>query len=327
MDNKIAIVIVTYKRRELLGKLLDSLLDLTVAPWKIVLVDNNDDAEVAALVEAYQQKIANGQTACTWPCGAQTFVYAPQQDNAGGAGGFYVGVRTAYDLGAQWFWLIDDDVVALPDALEKFERWMPNHGLIQGSRLDYDGGMFYWQYRFVVSLGIYNPFATARFDSSGFKPTNAACFEGCLVSREVVKQIGLPDPRFFVYWDDCVYGYLASKVTDSVVVSDVVLQRTREMKNWEISGTRQLGSSSDATRFYIMCNRGYMARYLKLHGDFNRVGFALGTFFSFAKEFIRLVAVDRAHFSSGWSRLVAGWRESRVLLRDPVWEPMPSLDD
>ncbi|WP_165045367.1 glycosyltransferase family 2 protein [Adlercreutzia sp. ZJ138] len=322
---KVAIVVVTYKRQQLLERLLESFSQMTTAPWRIIVVDNENSPETAAVVSRYQKCLEQGETACQWPDSAESVVYEPQVENTGGSGGFNAGMKRAYELGADWFWLMDDDVVVLPDALEKLSKWMPNHGVVQGSRLDYDGGPFYWQYRFLSALGIYNPIASAKFDSAGCKPTNTACFEGGLFRRDVVEQVGLPDKRFFIYWDDCVYGYLASKVTDSVVVSDVILQRSREVKNWEVTGVRQLNSSSDMTRFYIMRNRGYMARYLMLHGDYNPVGFALGTVLSFAKEFIRLLTVDRASFGSGAKRLVAGWKESRKLIHDPSWEPMPNL--
>ncbi|WP_165246757.1 glycosyltransferase family 2 protein [Adlercreutzia sp. ZJ141] len=322
---KVAIVVVTYKRQQLLERLLESFSQMTTAPWRIIVVDNENSPETAEVVKRYQKRLEQGETACRWADSADSVVYESQVENTGGSGGFYAGMKRAYELGADWFWLMDDDVVVLPDALEKLSKWMPNHGVVQGSRLDYDGGPFYWQYRFLSALGIYNPIASAKFDSAGCKPTNTACFEGGLFRRDVVEQVGLPDKRFFIYWDDCVYGYLASKVTDSVVVSDVILQRSREVKNWEVTGVRQLNSSSDMTRFYIMRNRGYMARYLMLYGDYNPVGFALGTILSFAKEFIRLLTVDRASFGSGAKRLVAGWKESRKLIHDPSWEPMPNL--
>ncbi len=323
--DKVVIVIVTYERQQLLAQLLDSVLMLSIAPWKVVLVDNENSSETASVAEAYAAKVAQGQTAAPWPEASDPIIYVPMSENTGGAGGFSKGVEGAFDAGAEWLWLMDDDVQVLPDALEKLARWMPDHGMIQGSRLDYDGGAFYWQYRFWTSLGIYNPFASANLGPDGFKPANAACFEGGLFARSVVEQIGLPDPRFFIYWDDCVYGYLASKVASAITVSDVILQRARGVRNWEVSTTRQLNSSSDETRFYIMRNRGYIACYLRAYGDYHRIVFGIGTILSFAKEIIRLLGVDRGHFRSGMARLVAGWRASRVLIHDRSWEPMPKL--
>ncbi len=39
------------------------------------------------------------------------------------------------------------------------------------------------------------------------------CFEGGLFNRRVVSEIGLPDPRFFIYWDpqEIVLEYLLAK--------------------------------------------------------------------------------------------------------------------
>ena len=96
------------------------------------------------------------------------------------------------------------------------------------------------------------------------------CFEGGLFRRNIVEQIGLPDPRFFIYWDDTMYGYRASKVTNPTVVPDVILRRTREIGNWDIAGVRQLNSTSDMNRYHIMRNRGYMARYFMSFGDYRR---------------------------------------------------------
>lgn len=157
---------------------------------------------------------------------------------------------------------------------------------------------------------------------------NTLCFEGGLFNRRVVKQIGLPDPRFFIYWDDTIYGYRASKVTQPIVVPDVILRRTREIGNWDIAGVRQLNSTSDMNRYHIMRNRGYMARYFMVYGDYRPFLFALGTAATAAKEIIRLVAVDREHLRTGIVQIAKGWWDSRKLLHNTEWRPMPSpLDD
>src|SRR5690606_18832542 len=101
---------------------------------------------------------------------------------------------------------------------------------IQGRRFDYDGSVFYWQYRQSIRLGIPIPWAPSSFDSSGYHRMNSGCFEGMFIHRSIVQQIGLPDPRFFIYWDDAVYGWLASRKTKSVAVNDITLRRTRELK-------------------------------------------------------------------------------------------------
>lgn len=325
MEN-LAIVIVTYKRQQLLEKLLDSLLYLEDAPWRVIVVDNEDSPETKAIVETSRKLVKEGLTAVEWPEDNDTFVYVPMAENTGGAGGFAEGVRRAYQLGAEWFWLMDDDVTVMPDAIAKLSKWTDGYDVVQGSRLDFDGGPFWWQYHFIVPMGMYNPIAPSGFDESGCKRTNTMCFEGGLFNRSIVEQLGPPDARFFIYWDDCVYGYLASKVGKSVVVEDVILQRTRDITHWEVSGVRQLNSFSNMTRRHVMRNRGHMAHYLQQNGDYNPVTFGLGTAACAAKEVIRLVCIDRGDLKDGTKALFDGWCEARRIMADKDWKPVTPED-
>lgn len=326
--DKLAIVIVTYKRQKLLATLFDSLKALTVAPWRIVVVDNEHSETTKTMVEEFGSVITAqwGQTIADTQGNMDRVVYFPQEGNIGGSGGFSNGVRKAYELGAQWFWVMDDDVAVLPDAIEKLAPWTRYHDVIQGSRYDYDGGPFYWQYHFIVPLGIPDPIAPAAFGPRGYRIMNTMCFEGGLFRRNIVEQIGFPDGRFFIYWDDTMYGYLASKVTNPIEVKDVIIRRTRDIDNWDIAGLRQLNSTSDMNRYHIMRNRGYMARYFMVYGDYRPALFALGTAATAVKEVIRLVMVDRGHLRSGLSAIARGWWDSHKLLHDPDWRPMPPLN-
>ncbi|MBT1166325.1 glycosyltransferase family 2 protein [Bifidobacterium simiarum] len=324
---KLAIVVVTYKRQELLKTLFDSIEQSSLAPWRVVIVDNEHSDETRRMVEEFGERITAqwGKTIVDADGNQGRVVYAPQTENLGGAGGFSAGVRKAYELGAEWFWVMDDDVAIEPGGMRMLAKWMPSHDVIQGSRYDYDGGPFYWQYDFIVPLGIPNPIAPAAFGHAGYRVMNTLCFEGGLFRRDIVEKVGFPDPRFFIYWDDTIYGYLASKVTNPIVVADRVMRRTRTIGNWDIAGLRQLNSTSDMNRYHIMRNRGYMARYFMANGDYRPFLFAMGTVATFAKEVIRLVAVDREHVGSGLKKLVAGWWDSRALMHDPDWKPIQPL--
>lgn len=326
---RLALIVVTFKRQELLSTLFDSFLELTQAPWRIVIVDNEGSERTRDMVAELGRRtdelwgVDSGEPDTEG--GVSRVVYAPQADNLGGAGGFSAGVKRAWELGAEWFWVMDDDVRVLPEALDRLAPWTATHRVIQGSRLDYDGGPFYWQYHFIVSLGIPNPIAPAAFGPEGYRVMNTLCFEGGLFHRSIVDEVGLPDPRFFIYWDDTVYGYLASKATEAIVVSDLILQRTRDIANWDIAGMRQLNGTSDMNRYHIMRNRGYMMQYFRAHGDYRRLVFGLGTAATFAKEVIRLVMVNRDSFKTGIPALFRGMRDARRIYRDRTWKPMPPM--
>ena len=157
--DKLALIVTTYKRQQLLETLFDSILALEQAPWRIVIVDNEQSDQTADMVAAFAGKVTGqwGTTVADQSGNEERVVYAPQTENLGGAGGFSAGVAKAYELGAAWFWVMDDDVAVLPDAIAKLSKWTDKHEVIQGSRFDYDGGPFYWQYDFIVPLGIPNP--------------------------------------------------------------------------------------------------------------------------------------------------------------------------
>ena len=304
------IAIVTYNRSGLLTKLLESITAMDPKPGHVVIVDNASTDDTTAVVESFRDRL-----------GAE-LVYRRLDENTGGSGGFSEGMRIAYELGSTWIWLMDDDVEVLPDGLAKMGAWAPRFKSIQGRRYDFDGSEFYWQYRVAEPLAIPIPYAPSGFDESGYKEMNSGCFEGMFIHRDIVGRIGLPDPRFFIYWDDQTYGWLASRITTSVIVDEFVLRRTREIKQWDM-GIRHMNASSNAYRYYIMRNRAIIKRYYRSLGVYNPVLFGFGTALTFAKELIRLLFVERT--VRGTSNLFRGLRDGRKISRDAAWKPMPPL--
>lgn len=304
------IVVVTYNRTNLLTRLLDSIERMEPAPGHLVIIDNASTDDTTAVVESFRDRVPT------------ELVYRRLETNTGGSGGFSEGMRVAYELGSEWIWLMDDDVEVVRDGLALMGKWTPRFRSIQGRRYDFDGSEFYWQYRVAESMAIPIPFAPASFDDSGFKPMNSGCFEGMFIHRDIVAKIGLPDPRFFIYWDDQLYGWLASRETESVIVNEFVLRRTREIKQWDM-GIRHMNASSDAYRYYIMRNRAYLAKYYRAVGVYQPLPFTAGTALTFVKELIRLVVVERK--AKGTSHLFRGLRDGRAISRDNSWKPMPSL--
>ena len=315
----VAIAAVTYKRPELLELLLQSIVDMDPRPEHVIIVDNASGDNTAEVVEGFRESLGKNRL------GNDRLIYSLQEENTGGSGGFSVGTKLAYETGAEWIWLMDDDVAVEPDALVKLYPWTKRFKVVQGRRYNFDGIPFYWQYHFNTRLGIPNPVAKEDFSKAGYLPMNTMCFEGGMFHRSIPERIGLPDPRFFIYWDDTIYGYLASKITDCAVVDDFVMRRTRELKHLDMK-IRRLNSTSDMVRFYIMRNRGYMARYFALHGDYNRFLFGIGTALTIAKETVRIAAVDRT-WKTGMKALWRGMRAARKIHGDPTWEPMKPLKD
>lgn len=307
----LAIAIVTFNRSALLAELLQSASTMATLPDHIIVVDNASTDDTQDVVRSWQDRFPAG-----------VLVNHRMETNTGGAGGFSEGTRVALELGAEWVWLMDDDVEILPDALERFAPWMQRFKVIHGRRYDVDGTPFYWQAKFNQFLGVPLPYSIKTFNTDGYALTNSGTFEGMLVHADVVRRIGLPDPRFFISWDDAIYAWLASLETEVVYVDEFVLQKKREQKQVSL-GIRHLNDSSPLAKYHVMRNRAYVGRYFDEHGRLSRVGFALGTFLTFAKEIVRLIVVERSF--TGFTSLVKGWRDGRKIWADRTWTPMPAL--
>ncbi|WP_127754088.1 glycosyltransferase family 2 protein [Devosia sp. 1566] len=309
----VAIVVVTYNRPDFLRQLLASLQAQSVAPRWIIVVDNASSDHTPEVVAAAAAAAEGSRT---------PIVSLPQPANIGGAGGFSVGVSKAVELGADWLWLMDDDVEALPSAVEVLLNWGERFKCIHGRRYDANGQPFFFQPVFSEWLGVPLPRLGDPFADADHITINAGCFEGMFVHRTVVEQVGLPDPRFFITWDDAVYGWLASRITPVVLVNDFVLKRLRQQRQISL-GIRHLNDSSDLSRFHVMRNRAYVANYFAQAGVFRPFGFALGTMLTAFKELTRIVAIERR--AEGVIPLWRGWRAARRIRREKNWRPMPQL--
>ena len=310
-SDKLAIVVVTYNRAELLAELLESIARLNRAPWRVIVVDNASSDNTADVLKTAAHLFAPDQ-----------LVVRHSETNTGGSGGFSQGVDLAMQLGARWMWVMDDDVEVLPEALDRFAPWMQRFKCLHGRRYDVDGTPFYWQAKWNGFLAVPLPYSIGTFNTQGYAITNSGTFEGMLIHADIVAKIGLPDPRFFISWDDAVYAWLASQYTQVAYVDEFVIQKKRRQKQIKLV-FRHLNDSSALVKYRIMHNRGYVWRYFRLYHKLHPVGFGIGTALTFAKEVVRLVAVE--HTLHGLGQLIKGLRDAGELRRDPSWTPMPPV--
>jgi hypothetical protein len=232
-------------------------------------------------------------------------------ENTGGAGGFHAGVKAAYEDGYKWFWLMDDDVEPYNNALEKLLEFRTISKCIHGKRTSPDGTAHYWEARFYTRFGIAIPSSDKSFKSGkAYCSVNVGCFEGMLIHRDIVEKIGFPDPRFFIAWDDTIYGYLASKHTDVIYVDVPVLKRKRDLKFIDL-GFRKLTITSDLYRYYHTRNRGLVRAYIHQEPDFNGILFNLISVLFAIKEILRAIILE-LNFKA-YKPILKGMKDSRSI--------------
>jgi GT2 family glycosyltransferase len=227
----VAVVVVTYNRADLLGLMLDGLVAQTWQPDAVIVVDNasaDHTAEVLRRADLPLRVITSEQ-------------------NLGGAGGFRMGMETAYAGGWDRIWLMDDDVVPAPDCLATLMAI--DEPALMCVREDLEGRLVE---KSATTFDLRNPLAikpkTASIETTyatrsampALVEIQVVAFEGLLVRREVVSAVGLPDADFFIFYDDADFALRARKagfriwaVRDAVLVRQLAFSQQHALESWK----------------------------------------------------------------------------------------------
>lgn len=202
---KVLAFIVTYNRLSSLKRVIACVQNQTYKLDEIIVVNNNS---------------TDGTTEWLSTVDGISVIH---QENVGGAGGFHTGVKTCYERGADWIWMMDDDVFPQHDCLENLLKFKDDSKCLNMTRYWGDGSYVPQNFFFDINKN-YSKSLSADL-SKEYNVVNTCCFEGLLVSRSIVDKIGFPDERFFIAGDDTIYGYLASFHTNVILVRDAKAHR------------------------------------------------------------------------------------------------------
>jgi len=192
---KIAAVIVTFNRLNLLKKVVAALRRQTVEPDAVIVVDNGSTDGTGAWLDR------------------EAGLTVIRQENVGGSGGFHTGIKYAYEHAFDWIWCMDDDVFPRPDCLQRLlERDRGSVGILCPLRMQRGKAV----YTEIVKFNLANPFSgpwKIRLGEASAGAETVAIegmtFEGPLIKKEVVAKIGYPEKELFLFYDDSDYSYRA----------------------------------------------------------------------------------------------------------------------
>ena len=186
----VAIVVVTFNRADLLAQMLAGLARLERRPDAVIVVDNASTDHTREVLES-----ATGLE----------LQAVHLDENTGGAGGFHLGTRMAWERGFDRVWLMDDDVVPAPGCLTVLMDI--DEDCLMAVREDTAGHLVE---KAAVDFDLANPLAIkpkramveSRYASREEMPERVelhnVAFEGFMVRRTVIDAVGLPDPSFFI---------------------------------------------------------------------------------------------------------------------------------
>lgn len=154
-------------------------------------------------------------------------------ENTGGAGGFYTGMKWAYEQGADAIWIMDDDTIPQADALQKLLDGMmcagnevapeSEIGFVSSTVLWTDGSPCQMNRQHYVGQALSISGKDAE-NTLTLQAVDSATFVSLLFTREAVENMGLPIREYFIWGDDKEYTlrvsgtYPCFHVKESVVI-------------------------------------------------------------------------------------------------------------
>ncbi len=194
LSSRIFVVLLNWNGKEDTLVCLKSLEKVTT-PHKVVVVDNGStDGSVEAISKTNAHLIETGK-------------------NLGYAEGNNVGIKRALEQGADYIFILNNDTRVEPNILESFlKRDLPIQGgtahlMDKPHLLDHLGGN--WN----VKKGTFDLVGARAPASQWTAPMTLdyVCGVALFVKAEVFKEVGLFDPRFFLFWEESDWCFRAKK--------------------------------------------------------------------------------------------------------------------
>ena len=203
MNKKVACIVVTFNRKDLLIKCLNAIKSQKYKPYTVYIIDNASTDGTKELVsdEGFYNKNVEGIH----------FEYVCLPENIGGSGGFYTGFKITYESAENYdaFWVMDDDGIADENQLAELLPYIDQYGYVSPNVRAIDD----------PSVGaFFCPPANQKVDEKGNYLGVSNPFNGILYSRELVSKVGYPEKNMFIWGDETNYDARCTKAGFSPII-------------------------------------------------------------------------------------------------------------
>ena len=199
---KIAAVIVTYNRLDMLKEVLDAFDNQIKQPDYLIVVNNASTDNTSEFLELWSKR------------GSMSKIVITTSENIGGSGGFYVGTEKAIQLGADWIWVSDDDAIPNLDVFAKAYEHINNinwnevsaictevrtNGEISLSNRSIRKNSFF-KFKLIHVPAI-------EYENRSFECDNFS-YVGVLMNKIALDKVGLINKDYFIWRDDVEHSWM-----------------------------------------------------------------------------------------------------------------------
>jgi rhamnopyranosyl-N-acetylglucosaminyl-diphospho-decaprenol beta-1,3/1,4-galactofuranosyltransferase len=237
----ICAVVVTHDRRDLLRECLTALHGQTRPPDEILVVDNASSDGTADMLAADFPDVRVRRL----------------DTNEGGAGGFHEGMLSAYEDGFEWLWLMDDDTIPTPTALERLLEGRDTASTLGEAPVALASKVVWIDGRLhpmnVVVPALQRMDGVVEAASHGLLLIRSASWVSLLVHRRAIERFGLPIKRYFIWTDDVEFTARVLRWESGYLVPESVVHHKTATAYTTAEGSRE-------RFFYYVRNALYMTR-------------------------------------------------------------------
>lgn len=273
-ENKLYAVVVTFNGERLIRKCIDSLQN-SISQLNIVIVDNASGDTTVNIIESEYPGI----------------VLFRSKKNLGFGNANNIGIKYAYENGATFVLLLNQDAWIEPGTIQKLIEISidnPEYYLLSPVHLnkegtDFDNGFMIYALPPFCENWFFDLFSSKKKALYSTTFVNAAAW---LMKRDTINQIGFFDPLFFHYGEDKDYcNRLTFHKKKIGIVTDAIIHHTRE--SGEVNNLTVMNKlKKDISRNYFL----KLIEFKRLDQSFLKlcILFSFGLVFSMIKKLVTL---------------------------------------
>ena len=284
----IAAIVVTYNRKNLLLECLNSLKSQSYPLSGIFIIDgpSTDGTEIALKENGYIDYLPpKNYKKHLWSTEKVINInkktplkvhYTRLYEDLGGAGGFYTGLKMAFEKGYDLFWLMDDDGLPSKDCLYELVKFSNENIVVGPVVLDIEDkeslafptichGEYIKTYSKLLSV----------MNGEDLCKNGISFFNGVLIPKAIVDRVGFPKKDMFIWGDEREYYRRIERFGFKcwMVKNAIHYHPKNRIKTIILLGNRELPIITDLWKEYIYWrNQGYICKvYNPMDGIFHAV--------------------------------------------------------
>lgn len=193
---KISVVIVTFNRLELLKECLGNVFNQSKQFNEIIVVNNASTDGTEVYLETIKDELT----------------VIDLEDNLGGSGGFYYGLKKSVENENDWTLLIDDDAMISTNYNEIISKCISNEKIAENvsgfsGTVVCNGNVDFGHRSYAKSNKSFTVSHSTQADYiQNYFDYDFTTFCGVYISSKAVKKIGYPIKEYFIWHDDSEYS-------------------------------------------------------------------------------------------------------------------------